>query len=71
MAGHVRRKTPGQRIALALQLTDFARKITEAGVRMAHPGLSSREVKLHAAARSLPRDVMIRAYGWHPDGDAR
>jgi hypothetical protein len=62
----LRRKTPGERIKLALDMSDFANKIAESGVRARHPEASEREVFLRAAALRLPRDLIIRAYGWDP-----
>ena len=62
----LRRKTPGERIKLALDMSDFANKIAESGVRARHPEASEREVFRRAAALRLPRDLIIRAYGWDP-----
>ena len=66
----LRNKTPGERIAAAFDLTDFALRMTESGVRATHPHASEREIFLRSAARRLPRDLMIRAYGWDPDEHA-
>ncbi|MEP7354135.1 MAG: hypothetical protein ABI824_12970 [Acidobacteriota bacterium] len=65
----LRQKTPGEKLALTLQLTQLAMKMSEAGVRAAYPNASEREIFLRAAARRLPRDLMIRAYGWDPESD--
>ena len=65
----LRRKTPEERIALAFELSELMIRFSEAGVRAAYPHASEREVFLRAAARRLPRDLMIRAYGWDPDSD--
>jgi hypothetical protein len=62
----LRRKTPGERIAMAFELTDFALRMAESGVRARYPEASEREIFLRAAALRLPRDLMIRAYGWDP-----
>ena len=69
----LRQKTPGERLAAAFGLTDLSLKMAEMGVRASHPNASGREVFLRAAARHLPRELMIRAYDWdpEPDGDAR
>lgn len=68
----LRQKAPGERLAAALSLADLALKMAEAGVRKVHPEAADREVFLRVAARHLPRELMIRAYGWDPetDGDA-
>ena len=62
----LRQKTSGERIAMAFELTDFALRMAESGVRARYPGASEREIFLRAAALRLPRDLMIRAYGWDP-----
>jgi len=69
----LRQKTPGERLATSLALADLALKMTETGVRALHPHAPDREVFLRTAARHLPRELMIRAYGWDPElhGDAR
>ena len=41
----------------------------EAGVRLQYPEASEREILLRTAARHLSRDLMIRAYGWDPEGN--
>lgn len=65
--GLLRGKTPGERIAMAFDLTDFAIRMAESGVRSRYPEASEREIFLRAAALRLPRDLMIRAYGWDPE----
>jgi hypothetical protein len=64
----LRNKKPGERMAMALQLTEFAIRVSESGVRARYPNASEREVFLRAAALRIPRDLMIHAYGWDPDG---
>ena len=61
------RGPPGERIAIAFAMTDFVPRLSESGVRARHPGASEREVFLRSVALRLPKDLMIRAYGWHPD----
>jgi hypothetical protein len=63
----LRKKTPGERIAVTSELSDFAARMAESGVRARHPGASEREIFPRAAARRLPRDLTIRAYGWDPE----
>jgi hypothetical protein len=63
----LRRKTPGERIAIAFELSEFAIRMSESGVRARYPDASEREVFLRAAALRLPRELMLRAYGWDPD----
>jgi hypothetical protein len=69
----LRQKAPGERLATTLALADLALKMAEAGVRASYPQASDREAFFRLAARRLPRELMVRAYGWDPelDGDAR
>lgn len=67
----LRRMTPEDRFARALELNALAQRVSEAGVRSAHPGATDREVFLRAAARRLPRDWMLRVYGWDPEQHAQ
>jgi hypothetical protein len=60
-------KTPGERIAMAFELADVAVEMAESVVRADYPEASEREIFLRAAALRLPRDLMIRAYGWDPE----
>lgn len=62
-----RQKTPGERIAMAFELTDLAKEMAESVVLADYPEASEREIFLRAAALRLPRDLMIRAYGWDPE----
>ena len=55
----------------ALALADLALQMAESGVRIAYPHASDREVFLRVAARHLPRDLMIYAYGWDPESDGQ
>jgi hypothetical protein len=63
----LRAKTPGERILMAFELSDFAVRASESGVRARYPDASEREIFLRSAALRLPRDLMIRAYGWDPE----
>jgi hypothetical protein len=65
----IRRMTPAQRFERAMELQRFAEAVSEAGVRAAFPAASEREVFLRTAARRLPREWMIRVYGWDPDSN--
>jgi hypothetical protein len=63
----LRAKTPGERILMAFELSDFAVRVAESGVRARYPEASEREIFLRSAALRLSRDLMIRAYGWDPE----
>ena len=64
-----RRMPPGDKLKAVFDASEFVLSMYEAGVRLDHPDASDREVLLRVAARHLSRDLMIRAYGWDPEGD--
>jgi hypothetical protein len=63
----LRGKTEGEKIAMAFQMSEFAVRLSESGVRARYPNASEREIFLRSATLRLPRDLMIRAYGWDPE----
>ncbi|MGD0298917.1 MAG: hypothetical protein ABSE86_17560 [Bryobacteraceae bacterium] len=65
----LRRMPHGKKLESVFALSRMAIQFSEAGVRMAYPDADEREVFLRTAARRLPRDLMIRAYGWDPGTD--
>ena len=52
-----RRMTPGQRVALAVEMSDEIRAVTEAGIRHRHPAYRDEEVRAALAAIVLGREV--------------
>lgn len=62
----IRRMTPDERLARVLQLNHLLGAFAEAGIRARHPNAGDREVFLRVAAQRLPRESMIRVYGWDP-----
>lgn len=62
-----RRRTPEQKLADVFDLSEGLFGLAMTGVRLRYPAASEREVFLRAAALRLPRDLMIRAYGWDPE----
>jgi len=66
------RKMPaGEKLAVVLSGAQFVLQLYEMGVRKMHPEASDHEVLLRVAARHLPRELMIRAYGWDPENDVQ
>jgi hypothetical protein len=62
-----RRMPVSRKVALVFEWTDMLLRLSLDNVRRCHPEAGEREVFLRAAARRLDRDLMMRAYGWHPD----
>jgi hypothetical protein len=65
--GYIRKKTPGEKIALCLTMADMECEDRQAAVRARHPQASEDEIFLRAALLNLGRAWMIRVYGWDPD----
>jgi hypothetical protein len=61
-----RQRTPAQKLEEVFELSQWMIAASETGVRLRHPEAADREVFLRAAALRLPRDLMIKAYGWDP-----
>jgi hypothetical protein len=65
----LRQMPAGEKLAVVLSGAQFVLQFYEMGVRRMHPQASDQEVLLRVAARHLPRELMIRAYGWDPEND--
>ena len=52
--------TPEQRVALAAEMSDEIRHVTEAGIRHRHPAYADDEVRAALAAIVLGRDEPMR-----------
>ena len=61
------RQLPGwKRLALAFDLTQALRQLVLADIRYRYPDASDEEVRKRFIARVLPRQDVIRAYGFDP-----
>jgi len=61
----------GDKLAAVLGAAQFVLQMYEMGVRKLCPQASDAEVRVRVAARHLPRDLVVRAYGWYPEDDAQ
>jgi len=66
-----RNMTATQKLSRVFELKDLLLQLSLADVRRCYPQASETEVFLRMAARRLPRDLMLRVYGWHPDLDTK
>jgi len=64
-----REMNPADKLISILDASGLILQMYEAGVRLQYPGAGDREVLVRVAARHLPRELVIRAYGWDPEGD--
>lgn len=62
-----RKMSPGDKIGAVLGASQFVLEAYEMGVRNLFPNASDEEVTRRVAARHLPRELVIKAYGWDPD----
>jgi hypothetical protein len=61
------RRLPGwKRLRLAFELTEATRQLVLADIRDRFAGASEEEIRRRFIARVLPREDVIRAYGFDP-----
>lgn len=58
-----RRMTPAAKAAKVASLTATTHAVALAGLRLAHPHDTERELKLRLASRYIDRDLLERAFG--------
>jgi len=61
-----RKRSIGQKIVDVFDLSEGLFETVKTGIRLRHPMADEREVFLRAMASRVPRELMIRAYGWDP-----
>ena len=59
--------SPEQRLSLAFALTDATRQLILADLRHRFPDATDDEIRRRFIARVLPREDVIRAYGFDPE----
>lgn len=62
----MRKLSPEQRLSMAFALTDAIRQMVLADLKHRFPQASEVEIKRRFIARVLPREDVIRAYGFDP-----
>lgn len=67
LVARLRELSPAEKLAMVRRLNRGLVGLTLAGVRARYPAADARELALRAAALRLPRDVMVRVFGWDPD----
>lgn len=71
MLEHWRRATPAQRLERVLSIGRSVNELTRAYLRRKYPSATPREIELRLAARSIDRELMIKAFGWDPEREGR
>lgn len=63
----MRKLTPGQKCDLIWKLTYEERMRLWNEERRKHPDEPDEEIRMRVIAAWIPRDLMIRAFGWDPE----
>jgi hypothetical protein len=71
MLEHWRRATPAQKLERVLGIGRSVNELTRAWLRRQYPDATPREIELRLAARSIDRELMIKAFGWDPEREGR
>jgi hypothetical protein len=65
----LRRLSPAQELTLVFELTDTMRGLILADLHHRFPQADAAEIKRRFIARVLPREDVIRAYGFDPQAE--
>jgi hypothetical protein len=65
----MRQLSPEQKLSLAFALTDATRKLVLADLHYRFPDADDNEIRRRFIARVLPREDVIRAYGFDPKAE--
>jgi hypothetical protein len=61
-----RELSPAEKLELVAAMTRSLWGLAEAGVRSRHPAASDEEARRRLAARVLPPELVLAAFGWDP-----
>lgn len=62
-----RKMTPEQKLERVFGLRAALQELTAAVIRQQRPDADERELRLRVASRSIPRELMVAAFGWDPE----
>jgi len=65
----MRQLSPEKRLSMAFALTDATRQLILADIRHRYPQANAEELRRRFIARVLPRQDVIRAYGFDPKAE--
>jgi len=65
----MQRLSPEQRLSMAFALTNATRKLVLADLQYRFPNADKDEIRRRFIARVLPREDVIRAYGFDPKAE--
>ncbi len=61
-----RNRSASEKLLDVFDLSEGLFELVKSGVRKRYPKAGEREVFLRAVASRVPRELMIKAYGWDP-----
>jgi hypothetical protein len=62
----LRGRSAGQKAGMVSAMSRAAQTMSLAGLRRRYPAAAPDELRLRLAALRLPRETMVRAFGWDP-----
>ncbi|HEY3414422.1 MAG TPA: hypothetical protein VGM51_15395 [Armatimonadota bacterium] len=62
-----RRMSAAEKMRCVQQLNFTVWELAASSVRKMHPGADEREVALRVASRTIPADLMRKAFSWDPE----
>jgi hypothetical protein len=62
-----RKMPPGQRLKMALEMSEAIRDLAKTGIIKRHPGISNEELRKRLGALLLGRELSIKVNGWDPE----
>ena len=62
-----RRMPAWRKLQQVSQANTFARQLIMMDIRRRHPDADEIECRMRMASRWIPRDLMIKAFGWDPE----
>jgi hypothetical protein len=65
----MQRLSPEQKLSMAFALTDATRQLVLADLKHRYPDADAEELRRRFIARVLPRQDVIRAYGFDPKAE--
>jgi hypothetical protein len=66
-----RAMSPAEKMERVAALTEAAMQLAAAGIRLEHPSIDERELRLRLAVQRLGAETVRRVFGWSPPATGR
>jgi hypothetical protein len=63
----IRQMTIAEKLQWMNRINSAMERLARADVRRRYPYATDREIRLRVASRRIPRELMIKAFGWDPE----